>query len=71
MTKQFQQIEFKFWNITNQVLSENETIRSIVRSTYQFFHDPELTSNKVLIGLVSVAGLFCGISLSILMTVLA
>jgi hypothetical protein len=71
MTKVFQTIEFKFWNFAVQVLSENETIRSIIRSTYQLIHDPAMTSNRVLIGLISVAGLFCGISLSILMTVLA
>lgn len=70
MAKVIHTLEFKFWNFTVQILSENEQVRSFIRSTYQFLHNPELTSNRVLIGLISLAGLCCGISLSILITAL-
>ncbi|MBI9050505.1 MAG: hypothetical protein JEZ00_13875 [Anaerolineaceae bacterium] len=68
MTKYFERIEFTFWNIIVRLLSENTTVRSIVRKTYQVIHQPELTSDRLLIGIISVSGLFFGISISILLT---
>jgi hypothetical protein len=71
MTKYFEMIEFKFWNTLVQVLSENAFVRAAIRNTYQFFHNPEKIPNRVLVGLISIAGLFFGISMSILITFLA
>ena len=70
MTKYFERIEYKFWNIVVQLLSENETVRNLVRKTYQFFNNPDITSDRVLIGIISISGLFFGFSLSVLFSFL-
>ena len=70
MTKYFERIEYKFWNIVVQLLSENETVRNLVRKTYQFFNNPDITSDRLLIGIISISGLFFGFSLSVLFSFL-
>jgi hypothetical protein len=66
MTKYLERIEYKFWNTVVRLLSENEIIRKLVRNTYQFFHNPDLSSDRALIGIISLSGLLFGVSLSIL-----
>ena len=70
MTKYFERIEYKFWNTVVRLLSENETIRNLVRNTYQFFNNPDLTSDRVLIGIISLSGLFFGITLSVIFSLI-
>lgn len=71
MTKYFAFIEYKFWNTIVKVLSDNVFVRKAIRKGYQVIHNPEVVPNRVLIGLISVAGLCFGISLSILFTFLS
>ena len=71
MTKYFTFIEYKFWNTLVRILSENTFVRAAIRNGYRFLHNPEMLPNRVLVGMISVAGLFFGISLSILISYLA
>jgi hypothetical protein len=66
MTKYFERIEFRFWNLIVRLLSDNETIRALVKNTYQFFNNPEITSDRALIGIISLSGMLFGISLSVI-----
>ena len=70
MTKYFERIEYKFWNIIVRLLSENEIVRNLVRKSYQFFNNPDITSDRVLIAIICLSGLFFGFTLSVVFSYL-
>lgn len=63
-------VEIAFWDFTIQTLSENERIRHWVRQVYTLTHQANLPRVASLLGITALSGLFSGIILGVVTTIL-